>query len=229
MKIIHVIFTFRTGGAETMLVDIMNRQVALGHDVTLLIINDGVDRALLATVSPQVRVVHWPRRPGTRRLLLAARLNAWVRLRRPDVVHLHDPKLPGLIRGLDSRLVYTIHALGLSQRYLRPSVRQVAITDAVRDDALAARPDADISVISNGIDINAIRRRDQSRLPAPGAFRIVQSGRLDTATKGQDILIRALAILCREGFDGITVDFIGEGADRQALENLAADLGVARK
>lgn len=229
MKIIHVIFTFRTGGAETMLVDIMNRQVALGHDVTLLIINDGVDRALLATVSPEVRVVHWPRRPGTRRLLLAARLNAWVRLRRPDVVHLHDPKLPGLIRGLDSRLVYTIHALGLSQRYLRPSVRQVAITDVVRDDALAARPDADISVISNGIDINAIRRRDQSRLPAPGEFRIVQSGRLDTATKGQDILIRALAILCREGFDGITVDFIGEGADRQALENLAAELGVAGK
>lgn len=227
MKILHIIFTFRTGGAETMLVDIMNRQVEKGHDVSLLIINDGVDQGLLSTISDRVSVTHWPRRPGSHKALLAARLNAWVRLRRPDVVHLHDPKLPGLLRGMDRKLVYTVHDLGLSQRYLRPSVRQVAITDAVRDDALRARPDADISVIHNGVDVDGIRLRDQGRIPAAGEFRVVQSARLDAGKKGQDILIKALGELARRGIDDVYADFIGEGADRAMLEGLARSEGVA--
>lgn len=227
MRILHIIFTFRTGGAETMLVDIMNRQAALGHDVTLLIINDGVDRNLLSTVSGKVEVFHWPRRPGTRKLLLAAKLNAWVRMRRPDAVHLHDPKLPGLLRGMDRKLVYTVHALGLSQRYLRPSVRQCAITDAVREDVLRQYPAADVRVIPNGIDIDSIRRRDYERLPGRERFRVVQSGRLDTATKGQDILVRALGVLSRKGIRDVYADFIGEGADREMLEELARQEGVA--
>ncbi len=229
MRILHIIFTFRTGGAETMLVDIMNRQAALGHTVGLLIINDGVDQGLLSTINDQVEVTHWPRRPGSRKLLLAMRLNAWVRLWRPDAVHLHDPKLPGLLRGMDHKLVYTIHALGLSQQYLRPTVKQVAITDAVRDDVLAMRRMVDIMVIPNGIDVDAIRRRDSERLPAEGEFRIVQAGRLDTATKGQDILIKALGILNRKGEAGVYVDFIGEGADRRRLEELARAEGVASR
>ncbi len=229
MRIIHIIFAFRTGGAETMLVDIMNRQAALGHKVGLLIINDGVDHGLLSTISDRVEVTHWPRRPGSRKLLLAARLNAWVRLWCPDVVHLHDPKLPGLIRGMDRKLVYTIHALGLSQRYLRPTVRQVAITEAVRNDVMASRRAVDVRVISNGIDVDAIRRRDSERLPAEDEFRIVQAGRLDASTKGQDILIKALGILARKGAGGFYVDFIGEGADRRMLEDLARSEGVASR
>lgn len=227
MKILHIIFTFRTGGAETMLVDMMNRQAALGHDVALLIINDGVDRNLLSTVCDRVEVFHWPRRPGTGKLRLALRLNAWVRLRHPDAVHLHDPKLPGLLRGMDRKLVYTVHALGLSQRYLRPTVRQCAITDAVREDALRQYPAADVRVIPNGIDIDSIRRRDYERLPDGGRFRVVQSGRLDTATKGQDILVRTLGVLSRRGIRDVYVDFIGEGADRGMLEELARQEGVA--
>ncbi len=229
MRIIHVIFTFRTGGAETMLIDIMNRQVALGHEVMLLIINDGVDQGLISTINERVKVAHWPRRPGTHKLLLAARLNLWLRAKRPDVIHVHDPKLPGLVRGLDGKMVYTIHALNLSQQYLRSSVKQVAITQAVRDDVVAHHPDADIVVIANGVDVDSIRQRDPERIPAEGEFRIVQTGRLDSENKGQDILIRALGVLDRMGVNDIYVDFIGEGADRHALEELALAEKVASR
>lgn len=229
MRIIHVIFTFRTGGAETMLIDIMNRQVALGHEVMLLIINDGIDQGLISTINENVKVSHWPRRPGTQKLLLAARLNLWLRVKRPDVIHVHDPKLPGLIRGLDRKMVYTIHALNLSQRYLRPSVKQVAITQAVHDDVVSHHPEADIIVIPNGVDVDSIRQRDPERVPSEGEFRIVQTARLDSEKKGQDILIRALGALDRMGISDIFVDFIGEGADRHALEELALAEKVASR
>lgn len=229
MKILHITFRFMTGGAETMLVDIMNRQVALGHKVSLLIINDGVDEGLLSTISDKVEVTYWPRRPGTGKLWLALKANLWVRLQNPDVIHTHDPKLPGLIRGLDKKLVYTVHALGLSQHHLRPTVKQIAITDAVKDDALHMNKSADIIMISNGISVGAIRRRDSERMPAKGEFRIVQSGRLDIATKGQDILIKALGVLNSRGISDVYVDFIGEGADRRMLEELARSEGVASR
>lgn len=53
MKIIHVLFNLRTGGTETMLIDIVNNQQAMGYDVTLLLINDGHEEHLLASVWPE--------------------------------------------------------------------------------------------------------------------------------------------------------------------------------
>ncbi len=42
MKILHVFYTFTTGGAEVMLVDIMNEQVK-HENVSIFIINDIFD------------------------------------------------------------------------------------------------------------------------------------------------------------------------------------------
>lgn len=222
MKIIHVIFSLLIGGAETMLVDIVNSQVSKGHDVSLLIINDGVDNQLLSTIDDRVNVVHWLRHPGRNVLLLFVKLNAWLYIKKPDVVHLHDYKLSGLIRGMDNKLIYTVHDLRLSQKYLRATIKQVAITDAVKNDVLSISPNANISVIYNGIKIHLIRKRDQ-RLFDENCFKIVQSARLDSNKKGQDILIKAVGILDKRGYKNITVDFIGDGPDREMLGKLAID------
>lgn len=207
-----------------MLVDIVNRQASLGHDVSLLVINDEIDPDLVANISPNVAVTLWHRRPGQSKLRLALKLNLWVRHIRPTAVHLHDPKLPGLLHGMDRKVVYTIHDIGLSQRYLRPSIRQYAISDAVMADAMQANSKASVRVIPNGIDFDRIRRRPDR--PASSPLRIVQSARLDMSKKGQDILIKALAIVRDRGFDNITVDFIGSGSDREHLAGLARQLSV---
>lgn len=57
--------------------------------------------------------------------------------------------------------------------------------------------------------------------------RLVCAGRLLTI-KGQDLLIRAVALLA-ERFPRLTVEFIGDGPERVAYERLAADLGVAAR
>lgn len=208
-----------------MLVDIMNRQAQLGHDVSLLIINDGVDQRLVSTINPAVTVTHWPRKPGSEKLKLALRINWWVRRQRPDAVHIHDPKLPGLLRGMDRKLLYTVHALNLSQHWMRPTVRQAAISQAVMDNALAQNPLANVCVVGNGINIDSLA--DRGNRPALSPFRIVQSARLNCVEKGQDILIKALGVLRQRGICDVTVDFIGAGADLDMLRQLADGQGVA--
>lgn len=46
MKIVHCIWSFHTGGAETMLVDIANEQ-AKTQNVTIIIVNDSYQKYLI--------------------------------------------------------------------------------------------------------------------------------------------------------------------------------------
>lgn len=226
MKILHVIFLLLPGGAESMLVDIVNEQASRGHDVELLIVNSHVNADLLAAISPQVRVTCFGRKEGSAPLMLMARLNLFALRRNPDIIHLHAYKLPGLLRVMRSRTLYTVHAPRTSMKYTR-GVKMTAISEAVRDDVLKSRPEADITVIPNGINVpQIVRRQPERELAKP--VRIVQVGRLDTSIKGQDILIEAVAILKKRGID-TTVNFIGSGPDRTILEDMAKGLGISDK
>ena len=55
-------------------------------------------------------------------------------------------------------------------------------------------------------------------------MKIVQVSRLDVATKGQDLLVEAAAML-----PDVSVDFIGEGPGRQQLEELIARHGIGKR
>lgn len=220
MRILHVIFSLKYGGLETMLRDLTAQQ-CLTDDVTVLIINDMVDPGLLATFDSRVKVLRYNRREGSNPLWLMLRLNIDARRLAPDVIHMHNPKAPGLLRGLDRKLVFTIHDERVPHRYLRPSIRMAAISEAVRADMAARMPRADISVILNGITPGTIAVRS-ARRPGP-EFHLVQVARLDAPKKGQDILLRALALLPGH----VTLDLVGEGASMDELRRLAATLGLA--
>lgn len=47
MKIVHCIFSFNTGGAETMLIDIVNEQIKT-QEVTVVIVNHIYHKELIA-------------------------------------------------------------------------------------------------------------------------------------------------------------------------------------
>jgi hypothetical protein len=55
MKITHVLWSFKYGGAETLLIDIVNRQCE-ENQVSLIIVKDMIDKELLNTVDSRVDV-----------------------------------------------------------------------------------------------------------------------------------------------------------------------------
>lgn len=223
MRIVHCIFSFTVGGAETLLVDILNEQVKT-DDVTLVIVNDRYDSSLLSTVDSRVRVVTYGRREGSFPLPIFIRLNLALRAMAPDIIHIHDHKLLGLIRGLDRRIVFTVHHLGLVSGFIRKGMSVVAISDAVSDDIRRRYSQlTDVTVIPNGINLGAIRMREPKKAGRP--FRIVNVARLAHEIKGQHLLIEAAGLLKDRGYD-INVDFIGDGSSMAYLRGLADSLGV---
>lgn len=224
MKIIHCIWSFNTGGAETMLIDIANEQ-AKTQEVYVLIVNDSYQQFLIDRFSPEVKVILNKRKPNSRSLWPLIRLNRTLLRLRPDVIHIHNAKLPKVIIPLVSHgLFLTVHALQIPLESVRHGMKLIAISEAVKEDVLC-RGSYDITTIPNGIDVGAVKKRERHGLE--GKMRIVQVAGLNAEKKGQDILIDAIALLKNRGMDCIEVDFIGEGISGEVLKALAQEKGIA--
>lgn len=231
MRIAHLIWGMRTGGAETMLVDLANTQ-ARTNEVGIFVANASYDSALLSQISPKVHVRLLKRPIGSRNPWYWVKLNAQLATFSPDILHAHQE---GLIRFIaHSRVpkILTIHTTGTP---LSPDTQRFdllcAVSQAVRLELLHRAPRSSSLVILNGIRSADILPKTEYAQRHP--FRIVQIGRLYPEIKGQDILLRAVRrVLDTAGPNAVTVDFIGGGATpsvdvaRKTLESLALELGM---
>lgn len=227
MTIVHVIFSFGVGGAENLLVDILNQQVARAR-VCLVVINRRYSSDLLRRVDPRVEVTClnraegnkwnvWPLVQGGRRL----------RALRPDVLHCHDHDLMKLLWPWRARAVLTAHTVGVPTTYLGQYRQVFAISEAVRQD-LARRGHGTALTVLNGIDFDAFTKKTDYTVPADGV-RLVQVGRLLHAEKGQDVALRALHALVREpGMAQTALTLVGEGPSQAYLQQLVQELGLER-
>lgn len=226
MKICHVLWGLTYGGIETMVINIANRQAALGHEVHLMIVNDRVDAPLLDAIGPGVTFHNAGRRPGSKNPLPLLRLNAMLASIRPDMTHFHHVRLHRYILKPLMRHWCTTHHIDCVP-HLRPYIRAnrnlFAISHMVREDILR-HTGADSVVVMNGIDSSRFKVKtgtyDGSR-----PLRIVQVGRLDIGQKGQDLLIDAVSALVQRGVE-VTADIIGEGESRAVLERQIGLLGL---
>lgn len=209
-----------------MLIDIANEQVKT-QEVYVLIVNDSYQQFLVDKLSPKVKVVFNKRKPNTRSLWPLVRLNWTLMKLRPDVIHIHNGKLPEVILPFARRgLFLTIHALQIPLDSVRRGMKLVAISEAVREDVLS-RGKYHIVTIPNGIDVNAIEKRPQRTFQ--DKMRIVQVARLDAEKKGQDILINAMSLLNQRGLQNVEIDFIGEGKSLGELKTMSERLGLSDK
>ena len=193
-----------------------------------------------------------------RDLLAAMRLARVIRRVRPDVVHTHTAKAGAvgraatLFAGLRNRpvVVHTFHGhvlrgyfgllgtlvfRGIETVLARTTDRLVAVSPEVRDELvqLGVAPAAKFSVIRLGLELERrvtydgdpaeLRRRHgiDGRTFVVGWF-----GRM-TAVKQTDDLLTALVALRERGVDALLL-MVGDGDDRQRLEERAHELGVAR-
>lgn len=243
MKVTHIFWSLGFGGIETMLVNIANEQAKAGAEVSIIIINDWLEKSLVDALLPQVRLVRLNRKLHSHSLAFVCRLNRALGRLQPDVIHLHSSGLIRLLRSQLSRVACsTLHDLptGPVRRgrlmnlvpfahmalYKSSNVVNIdevphvfAISHSVRQ-ALHDNYGVESTVVCNGIMTSRFAARP-ARMPA-GQLRIVMVSRLEYNKKGQDLLIRAAAAL--QG--AVTVDFIGIGSGMDYLKQLTADLGA---
>lgn len=161
-----------------------------------------------------------------------------------DLVHAHGP-LPcghaamllnselGLpyvvsVHGLDVFSTEQVHGRAgqwcrrISQRVYRASRRVVCISEHVREQVLEGTgPTCRTSVVYNGVDPELFSPRNDS--PSGGPV-VLSVGNL-IPIKGHELLIRAVASLAPD-FPALTLDIIGDGAERSRLEVLARELKI---
>lgn len=244
MNVAHVFWSLGFGGIETMLVNIANSQTAAGAEVSVVIINDAWDESLLRAFRQDVRVVLLHRRYRSKGLGFIFRLNSALRRIDPDVVHLHDPRLFGVMfsRRLRRRTCATLHdvpygTLGVTSRirdclpfinfmcsgnvaYLDLVPRVFSISEAVASE-LHDKYGIGSVVVNNGINTAAFSKRPLGRA-AQRPLRMVQVSRLVHQKKGQDLLLEAVARMN----GAVCADFIGVGSSLEYLQKMAARLGV---
>lgn len=248
MKILQVITSLQTGGAETLLVNMVARLRAMGHTVDVCVFNGKATPLMqrLASENPGIRIYRLGR--GYYNPLYIPKLARI--MRHYDIVHSHNssPQLFVAIAGLASHatLCTTEHTTSNRKRHWKwyaPIERftysrysHIVCISEIAEQKLReylggkwADPQspkyARISTINNGIDIAAIT----AATPLPGARSEGEFVATMVAgfreSKDQDTAIKAMAFLPQN----YTLWLVGDGRRRNTLMKLAHDIGVGNR
>ena len=202
-----------------MIINIANEQ-AKTEDVIVMIINDDYDEHLLSLFDRTVRIVLIGRPRSSKNPLWLLKLNYEIWKCHPDVVHSHYEKIVMYLTCIGYKFVYTIHGFTIEPKYLRRNKNLVAISKGIQED-VKERAGMDSTVIYNGLKTENIQQSSEiCTYDKDKTYRIVQVSRLFHEVKGQDVLIKAVAILKEKGYAKIHLDFIGEGDSQTYLEEL---------
>lgn len=213
MRIVHVVPGMTIGGIETMLVNIANIQSHRGHEVYIFVINKLYDPELLQQISPQVRVIFFNRRVGSKNPLHPLKLSWRLRKVRPDIIHLHHWSIiPFVLPSCYlARTCVTYHSV--VREKFSPLLAQVKYIFAISKTVQSQIKEVlglESTVIYNGIRPGDFKQRSACE-KSDDMVRFVQVGRLVDWHKGQDLLIEAAAMLRDRGYKNFTISFIGEG------------------
>ncbi|HEX5948450.1 MAG TPA: glycosyltransferase family 4 protein [Actinomycetota bacterium] len=225
------------GGVQTHVRQLAVRLRDHGHDVLV------VAPAFTPPAEPFVRAVGHPLRipynesvapvaptPGARRRVRAA-LHAFG----PDVVHGHEPLVPGVgmfaIRATDRPAVGTFHAFAersvlfsaaapmLRSLWRRLDAR-IAVSNAAAAFVRKRFTEDGVRVIPNGVEVELFASAEPA--PLPDGRRILFVNRLDRR-KGFPVMVEAFRRLVAELPDALLV-VAGDGRDRGAVRDLRPEV-----
>lgn len=252
-KLLFLIHDLGYGGAEKVLVNLVNHLDRTQFDITVIaLFGGGVNEQFL---KPDIhfRAV-WPRNiPGNSKwmkLLSPAQLHRFVVKETYDVeiAYLEGPSTR-VISGCpdpNTQLVCWLHSQQKTCREIASSFRTqkeaiccynrydriIAVSQEIKDTfgrLMPLRPRIDVLYNTNETDKIlqlAAEKPEEEFLPHDG-FRIVGVGRL-VPVKGFDRLVRIQKKLLDEGYP-VGVCLLGEGPEREALEHYAEKNGLRNK
>jgi glycosyltransferase involved in cell wall biosynthesis len=220
MTICHINFSFETGGAENMLVDVLNEQ-SKNVDVFLIIVNKLYDREIISRISKKVPIIILNRPPANKWNPIYI-LMLWfiIHKHKPQIIHCHDYKLIQLLIPFKKKCIYTIHNIGLPTSTIYKYNMLYSISEAVRND-VKKRANLDSLVVYNGINFQSFRKKENYLYHEKEVFKIIQIGRLHLEQKGQDVAIKAIKLLIEKyHMKNIHLDIVGIGTSKSYLEEL---------
>ncbi|MDQ1381470.1 MAG: phosphatidyl-myo-inositol alpha-mannosyltransferase [Actinomycetota bacterium] len=218
----------RPGGVQGQVLGLARELRQLDVDVRIVAPCDGPPPdPTIVSVGP---TVEWesngsvaPISPGR---ATARRTAEALRTLEPDVVHLHEPIVPGptvsALIGFNGPMVGTFHAAGeVPYQWLRPALRslmmrltyRVAVSESARETAAGNWTGAEYTVLWNGIEIERVASATPATAPRPTVLFI---GRHEPR-KGLEVLIDAWAGLDRDA----RLQVVGVGQQTEELRRRA--------
>jgi phosphatidylinositol alpha-mannosyltransferase len=218
----------RPGGVQGQVLGLARELRQLDVDVRIVAPCDGPPPdATILSVGP---TVEWdshgsvaPISPGR---ATARRTAEALRALEPDVVHLHEPIVPGptvsALIGFNGPMVGTFHAAGeVPYQWLRPALRslmmrltyRVAVSESARETAAGNWTGAEYTVLWNGIEIERVASATPAAAPRPTVLFI---GRHEPR-KGLEVLIDAWAGIDRDA----RLQVVGVGQQTAELQRRA--------
>lgn len=220
MKIAHLIFSFNTGGAETMLVDIVNEQ-SNHEEVNVIIINKIFNRKLISKIDERISVYFINRDEGSKNPIPILKLNKLLFKMGADVLHCHNHNIVSLIMPiLRNRVMLTVHDMNIPVYNFKKYVRLFAISKRVQED-IKLNSGLPAILVYNGVSAEKIEQKKVNS--SNRTFRLIIISRLQHLKKGQHLVIEALHILRNRGIEGIQLDIIGEGESEFFLKKLVSE------
>jgi glycosyltransferase involved in cell wall biosynthesis len=242
MKIAHLVFSFKTGGIENMLVDVINNWNK-EDQLLLCILNNEINNELLSQIKPgnNVRVVCLNRKPGSRKLPYLIKLNTVLNEFKADTIHCHNNMsfkfyLPLRLQHPLRKVILTIHGTNKYIHYTKMDQilhklfvdRITAISKAVRAEILECGISPEkVVLLINGLDSKKLNQPHQNTSDKKV---IINVARLIPETKGQDILINAIKIVATHRQDFVCW-LVGEAPKpeiKQEIETLIQQLGIQK-
>ena len=234
MKILHIITSLHTGGAEKLIIDLTPRLRELGHSVDVLLF-DGSDTPFKQQlVAAGITILELGKGGSVYNPLHI--FNFIPIIRQYDIIHTHNtaPQLFAAIANIlgKTKLITTEHSTDNRRRHLwwyKPIDRfmynqykeVICISDQAEENLrnYIGKCRANITTIYNGVDIQKYATAQPSNELnniAPNCKKIIMVAGF-RYQKDQDTLIRATALLPQE----FHTFLVGDGERREVCENLA--------
>jgi glycosyltransferase involved in cell wall biosynthesis len=226
MKITHLIYSFTTGGAETMLVDLANEEVK-NNEINIVIINSNYNELLVDKVEKSVGLYFIGRKEGSVTPIPILKLNLLLLRLKSDTIHCHNFNLaPLLLPFFKKKAVLTVHDVGLQIKYYSSYKKLFAISKIVKAD-IFRKGNINSTLVYNGICcMNVLQKEKRDK---GDSFKIVIVSRLVHEKKGQHLAIAALNILRLRGISNIYIDLIGSGISEEFLKELTKEYELTKQ
>ena len=239
MRILHVITSLRTGGAEHLMVDLLPRLRDLGNEVELLVF-DGVHTAFYDELEQKgIKIHHLGVGGNVYNPLNILKLTKYVY--RYDIIHTHNTAcqlfvpIAKILKCNNAKLVTTEHSANNRRRgkwYLKPIDkwlynRYKSIICISEQPAENLRKHIgtkeSITIINNGVDVEKFLYPIKD-IAQNQSFLISQVSSFNNA-KDQDTLVQAI----KELPENYKLKLVGDGVRRPIVETLVKTLGLTER